>query len=46
MDLIYDGADNTEVLEFNHYGISTGTQYYYWVEVLNFNGASDLSPSS
>jgi hypothetical protein len=43
LDLIYDGTDNTEILKFVHMGLSTGTTYYYTLEVLNFNGASEQS---
>ena len=39
-DLVYDGTGETEILRFAHMNLITGTQYYYTLEVLNFNGAS------
>ena len=41
--MIYDGSEDTEILSFIHSNLITGTQYYYWLEVLNFNGGSELS---
>jgi predicted phage tail protein len=42
-DLIYDGTGEVEILAFTHRGLQTGVQYYYWLQVLNFNGGSQLS---
>lgn len=44
--LIYDGDGNINKLSFTHTGLTTGLVYYYKLEVLNFNGPSDLSPSN
>lgn len=40
---MYDGTDETEILSFTHKNLVIGTQYYYTLEVLNFNGPSDSS---
>ena len=42
-DLIYDGTGETEILQYTHSNLVTGTQYYYTLEVLNFNGPSESS---
>lgn len=44
--MIYDGFGNINRLFFAHAGLTTGLIYSYKVEVLNFNGASELSPAS
>lgn len=41
--LIYDGTDNTELMRYEHKSLSTGTYYYYSLQVLNFNGPSEMS---
>jgi hypothetical protein len=39
-DLIYEGDGETEILRFEHKNLVIGLQYFYTLEVLNFNGPS------
>jgi hypothetical protein len=40
---LYDGEGDTELMTFIHKHLETGTYYSYWLQVLNFNGGSELS---
>ena len=42
-EVVYDGNGNPNVLSFVHGPLETGEVYQYYVEVLNFNGASAAS---
>ena len=46
IELIYDGSENSEIMIFVYSNLITGVQYSYALEVLNFNGPSQLSPWS
>lgn len=38
---MYDGEGQTEILSYTHKNLVTGTQYFYTLEVMNFNGPSE-----
>jgi titin len=43
-EVVYDGNGKPNVLTFLHGPLQTGESYQYYIEVLNYNGASGESP--